>query len=101
MLTYLILIACSHFTFRPKDPFIPEIYEAAEEEKTLFELVSKQNGGLEIYVVLPWFISTCDDTTLFCFKGESTNAKNSYLVDNEVDRNVQSATHVMWVAQII
>ena len=91
MLTYLISIACSHFTFRPKDPFIPDIDEATDGAKKLFELVRKQNEGLEICPVLPWFISTCDDTTLFCFEGESTNAKKSYLVDNEVDRNVQSA----------
>ena len=91
MITYLLAVACTHYHFRPHDPKNPKIEVATEGANKLYQLIREKNPGIKICPVLPWFISSTDDATLFVLEGTATNKKEVFLVDKTMDRNTQSA----------
>ena len=62
-------VAVSHYQIGKQDKRMKKIENATTGAKVLYKLVKLENEGLDLHVVLPMFISTTDDTTVFAFEG--------------------------------
>ena len=90
-MTYLCCVASTHYELGTCDPRIADIKEATEGAQLLNKLVREGNGGEEIRPILPWHITSTDDTTIFAFEGMTTTSKKIYLVDKYSDRSTRSS----------
>ena len=72
---YLATITATHYMIAPPDPCIKKTEEATEGAQLLHKLIQKENKGIEIRPILPWYISSTNDTTLVAFEGTATSEK--------------------------
>ena len=68
------------------DRRFPKIEDASEGAQKFYNLIKKENAGMEIRPVPPFFISSSDDTTIFAFEGTADGGCETYLVNNDDDR---------------
>ena len=68
--SHIMGVAVAHYQIGTPDPRLPKIEKASEGAQLLYKLVTKEFNGMEMRVILPMFISTTDDTTLFVFEGK-------------------------------
>ena len=77
-------VAVTHYLVDTPDPLLKSIDKATYGAKKLYKLIQKENGGKELKVVFPLFVSTTDDTTMFTFEG-SVSGKCEFIVNkNEI-----------------
>lgn len=67
--SHVIAVACTHYQIGVQDPRLPNVEKATEGAKLLHQLVLKEFKDMPMKVILPMFISTTDDTTVFAFEG--------------------------------
>ena len=63
-------VAVAHYQIGTPDPRLPKIEKASEGAQLLHRLVNNEFNGMDMRVILPMFVSTTDDTTLFVFEGK-------------------------------
>ena len=61
-------VAVPNYRIGKQDKPMKKIYNATTGAKVLYKQVKLENEGLDLHVVLPMFISTTYDTTLFVFE---------------------------------
>ena len=85
-------VAVSHYQIGKQDKRMKKIENATAGAKLLYELVKKENKGLDLHVVLPMFISTTDDTTVFAFEGSVDSAEGEgFIICKDEDTGTRSA----------
>ena len=89
--SHLMAVAVAHYIIGKPDKRLKSIEHATEGAKKLYDLISKENDGLELRVILPMFISTTDDTTVFAFEGSVKNEGEYYLINKDNDTGTHSA----------
>ena len=67
--SYIFGVAAAHYQIGTPDSRCPKIEKATEGAKMFYDLIKKENDGLEIKAIQPFFISSTDDTTIFAFEG--------------------------------
>ena len=85
-------VSVSHYQVGNQDKRLKKIDKATAGAKLLYKLIKKENKGLDIQVILPMFISTSDDTTVFAFEGavDSTEGEE-FIVCKDDDSGTRSA----------
>ena len=68
--SHILAVAVAHYQIGVQDPRLPKIEKATTGAKLLHKLVQKEFKNMPMRVILPMFISTTDDTTLFVFEGK-------------------------------
>ena len=81
--SHVMAVAVSHYMIGKPDKRFKNIKYATDGAKKLYELVQKENDGLDIKVVYPFFISTTDDTTMFCFEGSVQSKEGEWYIINK------------------
>ena len=82
----------SHYQIGKQDKRMKKIENATTGAKVLYELVKLENEGLDLHVVLPMFISTTDDTTVFAFEGSFDSAEGEgFIICKDEDTGTRSA----------
>ena len=90
MVSYLLGVAVAHFQIGEIDTnVVPSIEKATEGANFFFELIKNENAGMPMTPVYPWFISSGDDSTDFCFEGKAKEDAKLYLVDSSCDSNTR------------
>ena len=87
--SFIMTVAVTHYLVGTPDPRLKSIDKATDGAKKLYKLIQKENGGSELKVVLPFFVSTTDDTTMFTFEG-SVSGKCEFIV-NKNENGTRSA----------
>ena len=91
-ISHILAVSVAHYQIGKPDTRFKSIDKATEGAKKLYELVKKENEGLEMRVILPMFISTTDNTTMFAFEGSvDSKADECYIVKKDNDSGTQSA----------
>ena len=67
--SHIMTVAVSHYQLGKAEKRLPKLEKVTKGAKLLYDLISKENSGLELRVILPMFVSTTDDTTVFAFEG--------------------------------
>ena len=82
----------SHYQIGKQDKRMEKIENATIEAKVLYELVKLENERIDLHVVLPMFISTTDDTTVFAFGGSVDSAEGEgFIICKVEDTGTRSA----------
>ena len=91
-ISHITTVALLHYQIGKQDKRLKKIESATEGAKLLYDLVKKENEGLELQVVMPMFISTTDDTTLFVFEGsvDSTEGEG-FIICKDEDTGTRSS----------
>ena len=74
--SHIMAVSVSHYQIGKADTRFKKLGKATKGAQILHDLIAKENEGLEIRIVLPMFISTTDDTTIFAFEGIVDSAEN-------------------------
>ena len=91
-ISHIMTVAVAHYQIGKQDKRMKKIENATEGAKLLHKLVAKENKGLDLQVVLPMFISTTDDTTIFAFEGAVDSAEGEgFIICKDEDTGVRSA----------
>ena len=69
-MSHIMAVAVAHYQIGVQDPRLPKIEKATAGAKLLHKLVLNEFKNMPMRVILPMFISTTDDTTLFVFEGK-------------------------------
>ena len=88
--SYIAAVATSHYQIGPPDPRAPKINDASDGAKLFYNLIKKENDGLDITAIFPFFISSTDDTTLFAFEGTAVGDVKVFLIDKRNDHATRS-----------
>ena len=59
--------------------------------KYLYKLIQQENNGADLQVVMPMFVSTTDDTTVFAFEGAVDGKSDGFISNNNKDLDTRSA----------
>ena len=90
--SHVMAVAVSHCQIGKPDTRIKSIQKATPGAIKLHDLIKAENKGLDIRPVLPMFISTTDDTTIFAFEGAVENKANEcYIINKNDDTGTRSA----------
>ena len=68
-ISHIMAVAVSHYTTGIPDTRLQPIKKATAGARKLYGLIQRENGGSELKVILPMFLSSTDDTTVFVFEG--------------------------------
>ena len=68
-ISHIMAVAVSHYTSGIPDSRLQPISKATTGAIKLYDLIQRENGGSELKVILPMFLSSTDDTTVFAFEG--------------------------------
>ena len=91
-ISHIMAVAVSHYQIGKPDKRLKNIENATDGAKLLHKLVTEENKGLELCVVLPMFISTTDDTTVFAFEGAVDSSEGEgFIVCKDDDLGTRSA----------
>ena len=91
-ISHIFAVAVSHYQLGTPDPRFKSIAKATVGAIKLYDLIKMANEGLDVRVVLPMFVSTTDDTTMFAFEGAVDGTDSEvYIVKKEDDRGTNSA----------
>ena len=89
--SHLISIAIAHYRVGAPDSRLKKIDKASEGAKQLYKLIQKENNGADLQVVLPTFVSTTDDTTVFAFEGAVEGKSDGFIINTNKDLGTRSA----------
>ena len=78
-ISYMMAVAVAHYQVGAPDPRFKSIDKASEGAQLLYKLLKKENDGKDMKVVLPMFISTTDDATMFTFEG-AVSGKSEFII---------------------
>ena len=67
-ISHIMAVAVSHYQLGKVDSRLQKIDNASEGAIKLYELIKRENKGLDLCAILPMFTSTNDDTTVFAFE---------------------------------
>ena len=82
----------AHHIIGKQDKQMKKIENATEGARVLHKLVKKENTDLDIQVVMPMFISSTDDTTVFAFEGAVDSPEGEgFLICKDEDTGTSSA----------
>ena len=77
-------MSVSHSQVGKPDNRMRKIERATTGAKLLYKMIAKENNCEDIRVVLPMFVSTTDDTTVFAFEGTKDGKGNaSYIINKD------------------
>ena len=79
--SHVMTVSVSHYQIGKPDTRLKGIDKATPGAIKLYNMIKAENKGLEIRAILPMFISTTDDTTIFSFEGAvESKANECYIV---------------------
>ena len=85
-------VSVSHYQIGKADTRLKKLEKATDGAIKLYNLIANENKGLELRVVLPMFISTTDDTTVFAFEGSVDSAENEgFVICKDNDTGTRSS----------
>ena len=90
--SHIMAGAVSHYMIGKPDPRLKSIEKSTDGAKQLYDLIKRENDGVDIKVVLPMFISSTDDTTVFAFEGSVQGKENDkFIICKDEDTGTCSA----------
>ena len=82
----------THYQIGKEDPRIKNAINASVGAHRLHKLIKRENKGLDIKVILPRFILSTDNTTLFMSEGCANEQVNDvFVIGISDDTGMQSA----------
>ena len=90
-ISHALSVSVAHYQVGQPDNRINRIDKATEGAQTLYKMIQKENNGADLKVVLPFLLSTTDDTTVFAFEGSVDGKSNtSYIINKDNDSGTRS-----------
>ena len=80
-MSHIHSISMAHYSVGETDPRIEKIENATEGTQKLYKMIQACNNGATPKVVLPFFVSTTDDITVFFFKGSMDGKDSRFFID--------------------
>ena len=90
VISHVMSVAVSHYMLGTQDCRLRTIDTATDGAKRLHELIKKENNEHDIRVVLPMYVSTTDDTTVFAFEGAVAGKQSKFIIKKN-ENGVRSA----------
>ena len=90
--SHVMTVSVSHYQIGKPDTRLKGIDKATPGAIKLYNMIKAENNGLEIRAILPMFVSTTDDTTIFAFEGAvESKANECYIVKKDNDTGTRSS----------
>ena len=85
-------VSVSHYQIGKPDTRLKGIDKATPGAIKLYNMIKAENNGLEIRAILPMFVSTTDDTTIFAFEGAvESKANECYIIKKDNSTGTRSS----------
>ena len=90
-ISHALSVSVAHYQVGQPDNRINKIDKATKGAQRLYKMIQKENNGADLKVVLPFLLSTTDDTTVFAFEGSVDGKSNtSYIINKDNDSGIRS-----------
>ena len=83
-------VSIAHYQVGTPDNRSKKIDKASVGAKYLYKLIQQENNGADLQVVMPMFVSTTNDTTVFVFEGAVDGKSDGFIINNNKDLGTRS-----------
>ena len=88
--SHVFSVSISHYQIGTPDIRFKKIDKASSGAQKLYKLIQKENNGADLQVVMPFFLSTTDDTTVFAFEGAVDGKSDRFIINKNNDSGTRS-----------
>ena len=67
-----------------------KIDKASTGAQKLYKLIQKENNGADLQLVMPFIVSTTNDTTVFAFEGAVDGKSDGFVINKNNDLGTRS-----------